>query len=437
MEVLPGLASTARPGWDDQAALLRLSLQRELKGKGFSVTEDGRSSKRESVFARPQYRRLWAARTVSQWGDVVQFTTVALLVLHLTHSGVGVSGIVLAEVVPLIALAPLAGLLADHLPRVAMMVTADLVRVILAGLLVFFHGQTAIVYAITFGLSAASAFFSPAAGSLLPSLVKDDQLVAANGGIWSASVLGQIVLAPFAGVLVATVGYGPAFAFNAVSFAGSAALLVGLRATESPRSAVTRSMWLEGRRGFGIVLSDRLLRSLAVSQALAALSAGATSALLVVLVRQHLHASATGYGIALAAIALGAFSGPFLLSRLRAKQHVRWVLGAYGLRGIVDLTLAAVSVFPVALGSFVAYGLGTSTGNVSFSSLIQHHVPDDKRGRVFSVFDLVWHSARLVSIAAGGLIADIYGIRVVYYSGGLLLLLAAMVGTGSLRRQQS
>lgn len=296
-------------------------------------TDTGGGRGRTSVFARPAYRRLWAARTVNQWGDVVQFTTVALLVLHLTGSGVGVSGAVLAEVVPLVALAPLAGPVVDRLPRVKVMVGADVARVVLAGLLVAFHDQVGVVYAVAFGLSAGSAFFNPAAGSLLPSVVGDDQLVAANSGIWTAAVLSQVVLAPVAGILAATVGYGAAFGLNAASFAASAALLLGLRAAEAPRPVPSARMWKEARRGFGFVAADQLLRALAVAQVLAALSAGATSALLVVLVRSHLHASAAGYGLALGAIGVGAFAGPLLLSRLTGRsRHARFVVGAFGLR---------------------------------------------------------------------------------------------------------
>ncbi|MHB8506259.1 MAG: MFS transporter [Acidimicrobiales bacterium] len=157
------------------------------------MSDEDAAKRRASPLAQPGYRRLWAARTVSQWGDVIQFTTVALLALRLTGSGAGVSGAVLAEVVPLIALAPLAGPLVDRLPRVKVMVGADVVRVVLAAVLAVFHGQIAVVYAVAFGLSAGSAFFNPAAGSLLPSLVGDDQLVAANSGIWSAAVLSQVI----------------------------------------------------------------------------------------------------------------------------------------------------------------------------------------------------------------------------------------------------
>ncbi len=60
-----------------------------------------------SVLSSSAYRRLWAARTVSQWGDIAQFTVLALLVFHLTRSGLGVSGMVIAEIVPvLLVLSP-------------------------------------------------------------------------------------------------------------------------------------------------------------------------------------------------------------------------------------------------------------------------------------------------------------------------------------------
>ncbi len=62
----------------------------------------------------------------------------------------------------------------------------------------------------------------------MPGLVNDNELVAANSGIWTAAVLSQIALAPVAGVLYAALGAGPAFAINAGSFLLSAAVLAGL-----------------------------------------------------------------------------------------------------------------------------------------------------------------------------------------------------------------
>ena len=87
-------------------------------------------------------------------GDVAQFTTLALLVVALTGSGVGVSVVVLAEIVPVLLIAPLAGSLVDRLPRVTVMFAADVVRVGLAGVLAVWHDHIAVTYAVAFGLSA-------------------------------------------------------------------------------------------------------------------------------------------------------------------------------------------------------------------------------------------------------------------------------------------
>jgi MFS family permease len=382
-----------------------------------------------SVLANPAYRRLWAARTVSQWGDIAQFTALALLVFHLTGSGLGVSGVVVAEIVPVLLLAPVAGLVVDRLPRAAVMVAADLARAVLTGLLAIWHSDITVVYAIAFGLSAGAVFFNPAASSLLPVLVKDEELVAANSGIWSAAVLSQVVLAPLAGLLTVAAGYGWVFAANAASFAVSAMLLQGLRGREAARTVKAVPVWAQAREAVDELVHNRLLSVLAVAQGLAALSAGATSALLVVLAIDRLHATGSGYGLLLGAIAVGAFCGPLLLARLPALvRRPAAVFGAFGLRGAVDLVLASVTALPAALAALVGYGIGTSTGNVAFSTVIQSHVPDQLHGRVFSAFDLIWQSMRLASLLLGGLLADAVGIRAVYYTGGALLAAAALAG---------
>lgn len=84
------------------------------------------------VLARPACRKLWGARTVSQSGDVAQFTTVALLVLQLTGSGVGLWGWCSPRSLRYCCLAPVAGPIVDRFPRVRVMITADLARVLMA-----------------------------------------------------------------------------------------------------------------------------------------------------------------------------------------------------------------------------------------------------------------------------------------------------------------
>ena len=104
------------------------------------------------------------------------------------------------------------------------------------------------------------------------------------------------------------------------------------------------------------------------------------------------------------------------------------MFGPYVLRGVVDLVLAASTSFGVALGALAAYGIGTSTGNVTYNSVLQSTVPDRMRGRVFAFFDVVWQTGRLFSIGIGGLAADRFGIAAVYWLGGAILITAGGLG---------
>ena len=387
-----------------------------------------------TALARPDFRRLWTARTVSQWGDVFSFVALAILIYRLTGSGLGVAGVVVAEIVPVLLIAPVAGVVVDRLPRIWVMVASDLVRAVLAGVLAVWHDDPLAVYAVAFGLSAGAVFFTPAANSLLPSVVPDREIVAANSAIWTAAVLSQIVLAPLSGGLVALVGPGWAFGLNAASFVASALVLRGLRPAEPPREVGRRRLLAEAREGLALVGRDRLLRALAVGQLLAALSAGATSALLVVLAAEHLRAPADAYGILVGAIGVGAALGPTLLLRLIPDaRRPLYVFGPYVLRGLVDLVLASVRSLPVAAATLAVYGVGTSTGAVTFTSLLQSVVTDRTRGRVFALMDFLWQTGRLASLGVGGLLADTLGIRAVYYVGGVLLLVAAAVGFSASR----
>src|ERR687897_675835 len=374
-----------------------------------------------------EFRRLFLAHSVSRAGDA--FNTVALvgLVHELTGSGLGVAGAVIFEVLPVLLLAPVAGLAADRLPRRRLMVAADLFRAAAALVLVAVAGSVGIAYAVAFGLSAGAVFFNPAAGSLLPDIVGDEEVVTANSAMWTAAVTDQIALAPTAGFVIAAWGVEIAFAINAATFVVSALLIIGLRAGRTPADMAVRG-WAGVLAGVQSVRSNPLLTRLAVVQVLASLSAGATSGLLVVLAERWLGVGPGGFGSLLAAIGVGAAAGPLLLRRFIRAGDKRWLFGPFAVRGGVDLTLAGIANPVVAGGALVAYGMSTSTGMVAYQSTLQTLVPAETRGRAFAFYDVLWNSARLLSLAAGGVLADLTDIRAVYVISAALLFAAAWVG---------
>ena len=378
--------------------------------------------------ASPRFRRLFLAQTVSRWGDTFNAVALVVLVFELTGSGLRVGAVVAFEIAPVLLLGFSAGALVDRFDRRRVMIGADLGRALIAVALALGHRHLWAVYAAAFGLAALSVLFNPAAASIVPAVVEEDDVVGANSALWSAAVVSQIALAPLAGGLVALAGAGPAFVVNAASFVVSALLLARLDLPASVRPAPSRHVH-DVREGVAVVRGSRLLSTLAGVQGLAALSAGATSALLVVLAEEHLDVGPARFGLLLAAIGVGAGLGPLVLQRVVADARRPALLyGPYLLRGVVDVVLGVFSSFGVALGALAAYGVGTSTGNVTYNTVLQTTVPDRLRGRIFAFYDVVWQSARLVSIGAGGVLADAVGIRAVYLLGGALLLAAGGLG---------
>lgn len=375
----------------------------------------------------PEFRRIFLAHAVSRSGDAFNTVALVVLVFELTGSGRGVAGAVMFEVLPVLLIGPIAGLAADRMPRRRLMVGADLVRAGAAASLLVATGSLSAVYAVAFVLSAAAMMFNPAASSLLADVVGEDDLITANSALWSAAVVAQVALAPAAGIVIAAGGVRSAFAVNAATFIVSAVLLIGLRAGRTP-AAIDLRGWSGALEGISVVRSHPLLRRLAIVQALAALSAGATSGLLVVLAKRRFGVGPGGFGVLLAAIGFGAAIGPALLRRFIRTDNRRWLFGPYLVRGGVDITLATVASPVIAGSALVIYGMSTSTGMVTYQATLQNAVPSDTRGRSFAFFDIVWNGARLVSLGVGGLLADSVDVRWVYLGAAALLLAAAAVG---------
>ncbi len=378
---------------------------------------------------RRAFRQLFAAHAISRAGDAFNTVALVVLVFDLTGSGLGVAGIVVFEVVPVLLFGPVAGLVVDRLPRRRVMVAADIARAGLAAVVVVVSGSVVVAYLVAFGLATGALLFNPASASLIPDTVNDDELVDANAAMWTVAVVAQIILAPTAGLLIATFGVEIAFALNAASYLSSALLLRRLDAGRQPAATGATSTWSAMAAGVRVVRAHPLLARLAIVQVLAALSAGATSGLLVVLAGDWLGVGPSGFGLLLAAIGAGAATGPLVLRRWIRSASRPWLFGPYALRGGVDLTLAAVANPYFAGSALFLYGTATSTGTVAYNATLQTQVPADTRGRAFALYDLLWNAARLTSLGLGGLLADTVGIRSVYLASGLLLLLAATYGS--------
>jgi MFS family permease len=235
-----------------------------------------------------RYFPLWLGQLISNLGDTLHYIALVVWVYQRTGSGFAVAGAVLFEVVPIIVMAPVAGVVIDRLPRQAVLVISDLVRAMLV-LALLLTTELWQIYTIIALLTAAGAFFSPAVNATLPTLLAAEDLLAANSISWSTGRLVQILGAALAAGVIAAVGAEAAFSFNAATFLVSALLLLLLPVP--PGRDVPAQGWqgfmLDALAGFEFARQDRFVSRLVMVQTLASFSVGATSALLVILAQDH------------------------------------------------------------------------------------------------------------------------------------------------------
>jgi len=374
------------------------------------------------VIRSRSYFPLWLGQLFSNFGDTLHYIAVVVLVFQVTGQGVAVAGLVAAEVIPVLALGPVAGVIIDRISRKAVLVGADVFR---AG-----HA-----YLVAAGLAAGNTFFNPTLQAVIPVLTTDEQRLAANSVSWSSGRLVQIVASAIAGGLILLMGTGAAFAINAGSFVISALLISRLcipahagQLANASRQGVAGYL-RDARAGLRFARSDRFVSRLLVVQAVASLATGATGAMLVVLSERHLQLPPAGFAWLIGAIGLGALLGPLIPNTLaRDYRDPRWLFVPYVVRGMGDVLLATFTPLPIALLVLFIYGLNTSTGMVVFNSTIQGVVPEAVRGRVFTLLDVTWSAMRLLSLALGGVLVDALGIQTLFWGGGMLLAAAGVLG---------
>jgi MFS family permease len=398
---------------------------RRLRAVGQSYAE---------VIRSPRFFRLWLAQLTSSFGDTIHYIALVILVFQMTGQGVAVAILVAAEIIPVLILAPIAGVVIDRFSRKSVLIGADLFRAVLVLSLVWPQG-VGHAYIVAAGLAAGNTFFNPTVQAVIPALTTEDQRLAANSVNWSTGRLVQILAAAVAGGLIAIIGTGPAFIINALSFLVSVPLIAGLsipkHAGQIGETAMRglRGFTQQARDGLQYAIGDRFVSRLLIVQALASFATGATGAMLVVLSERHLELPPSGFAWLIGAIGFGALVGPFVPNALASDfRDRRWLFVPYIIRGVGDILIAIFVPLPIALLILFIYGLNTSTGMVVFNSTIQTTIPDAVRGRVFTLLDITWNSMRLLSLGIGGVFVDFVGIQPLFWVGGALLATAGIMG---------
>ncbi len=399
---------------------------------------------------------LWVAGLISVAGDYALIAALPLHAYALTGSAAAAGGVFAAVLLPRVLLGSVAGVYVDRWDRKRAMVAADLMRaaLLLPLLAVVSPDLLWLLYLVRAATGMLGLVFDPAESALLPRLVGEEELIAANALNAMNNNLGGLVGPAVGGLLYANGGLPAVVIVDCVSFAVSAALILLIRASGRPEmvdAVPASSAWMralgEWKSGMRLVRQNDVLATIFVAFGLGLLGEGTFEVGFTPLVIDVLKGGASGAGVLFSAQALGGVVAGALIARMGTRVSPR-KLFAYGLigLGLADLgfanaaRLAPPGISPLVLAAaFMMFaGFPAVANQTASNGLLQARTEDAYRGRVFGALASITGLAVLIGIAAGSVTIDRFGVVPVmsvggtmWIVGGLFALLRLPRGAGS------
>lgn len=384
-----------------------------------------------SVLRDRDFLRFFGAQAISMFGDRMVTVALAFAVLLQGGSPTDVGTVLAMRALPLIACLLVGGVVADRTSRRTVLVAADLVRLVSQGALaawLILGRPSVLAIGLLAGVTGAgSGFAAPATTGLLPEVVVPEKLAEANGLRATAFSAGEFGGPLLSGALVATAGPGWALGIDALTFAASAALLIGLRRDggAAQARAAGASFMADLRGGWQAFRAQRWLWTFVLYASLANMFWGAWKVLGPVVAHTDL-GGAAAWGIVMSAQGVGTVAGGIYALRARPRRPMLVVALTSPLFGIPLAALALVDAVPViAVGALLA-GLGLMVGNTLWETTLQRHVPSESLSRVSS-YD--WFGSLAldpIGLAIWGPIAGVIGIEASLWTACALLVLSAL-----------
>jgi MFS family permease len=369
---------------------------------------------------------LWIGLLVSNLGTWMQFTAMGFFVARMAGSphraafDLGILGA--ARAIPVLLLSPLAGVVADRLPRRRVLFVTNTTMALAAFLLAVLataHRLDMIGLVVLSALnSAAMGFDSPTRQSWVPLLV-DREYVGNAVGLNSVAFNAPAVIGPaLAGLLIVWIGVAGAFYFNAGATLAVVAAVAMMRPSPPP-AARRESTLLAMHQGLVFIVRHPALRWIVLVQFVTSLLTRPYSQLVPALAVNLLHASAKGLGWAVSAIGIGGFGGALVTAYFaqRERRSMLWLQSGM-LMSIGVLALAFVPSLAVALPVLFAIGVGTLATLGATNTLIQMLAPEELRGRALSIYTMIAIGVVPLGALVDGAIAAAIGLRAAFALAG-------------------
>ncbi|MEX2236006.1 MAG: MFS transporter [Dehalococcoidia bacterium] len=379
-------------------------------------------SRRSALWRNHDFTRFWAADSISIFGSLI--TRAALpftAILLLDATAIQVALLAAADLLPAFLMGLPVGAWVDRLRRKPIMIAADLGRAALLGSIPLAYVFDALIiehlYAVALLASVCTIFFDVAYLSLLPSIVKREELLEANAKIATTQSVSEVSAFGASGWLVQAVSGPGAILIDACSFVVSAVLLRDIKVVETPPDEEDhlgmRTEIAEGMRG---VARDPVLRALAISSLLMAFSSRILGGLITLFAIRELGFEpgvlGTIYAVGGVTSLLGGLSAEPVGRRFGVGPSMIAGVFLFAL-GMVPLSLApefGVVAVAILIGGQLADGPMT-INLINETTLTQALAPGKMLGRVNATMRFLGLGAMLAGILTGGILGETIGLR--------------------------
>jgi MFS family permease len=357
------------------------------------------------------YRWLLASSVATNVGDGVSLAAGPLLVASQTRD-------------PLLAFGVLAGATADRYDRRLVVAGVNLARAVvlaaLAATIVTGTVNIAVVLVALFVLGTAEVFADIGTSSLLPRLVRREDLGIANARLQSAFLLTNQLLMPPVGAFLFAAGMALPFAADAICFALGAVLVsrivVGTERRLAGPARERQGIRADMAEGLRWLVAHPPMRTLALTIVAFNITYGAAWSVLVLYADERLGMSAVGFGLLTTAMAVGGLIGTTGYGALERRFSLADIMRVGLLIETVTHLVLALTVSPaIALGMFVVFGAHAFVWGTTSTVVRQRAVPDALLGRVTGVYTVGVFAGIVVGTPIGGLLARSFGITAPFW----------------------
>ncbi len=376
------------------------------------------------------FRIYISGNAVSLIGTWMQRTAVGWLTWELTQSGFWLGLVACADLLPAVVIGPLGGVLADRFDRLRIMMTAQTVALL----------QAATLFALTAGgvigvellallvlvHGVAMGFNQPSRLALMPSLIP---LAALSTGIAINSVafnLARFIGPALAGLLIVSIGVAGAFAANALSFLIFLVALSRLRLNDTPRSPSDRkgaSVLAELRDGIGYTFGHPGIGPMLFLLATLSLGVRPFIDLMPGFAAEVFGGGADTLALLSSTVGLGAIASGLWIARRGPRGLTRLVLINTLLASLAILGFVATDLLWFALISVALAGMALVASSVSMQTLMQLAVDGARRGRVLSLYGIIFIGGPAAGALIMGPLSEYLGLRLPLAGGTLFVLL--------------